>query len=78
MRTSQIVYETEAEAEIKATDSVTAELLADAVDQRAGGMGLLRAQRHLTGETLKRHGLLVAERLRTRLQELRTQSASSQ
>jgi hypothetical protein len=36
MAASQIVSETEAEAEIKATDSVTAELLADAVDQRAG------------------------------------------
>ena len=36
MGTSQIVYETEAEAKINPTDSVTAALLADAVDERAG------------------------------------------
>jgi len=40
LATDSYAFVGSAEAEMKATDSVTGELLAEAVDQRAGGMGL--------------------------------------
>jgi Protein of unknown function (DUF3313) len=43
MATDSYAFVGSAEAEMKATDSVSGELLAEAVDQRAGGMGLKSA-----------------------------------
>ena len=43
MATDSYAFVGSAEAEMKATDSVTGELLAEAVDRRAGGMGLKSA-----------------------------------
>ena len=43
LATDSYAFVGSAEAEMKATDSVTGELLAEAVDQRAGGMGLKSA-----------------------------------
>ena len=43
MATDSYAFVGSAEAEMKASDSVSGQLLAEAVDQRAGGMGLKRA-----------------------------------
>ena len=43
MATDSYAFVGSAEAEMKATDSVSGEILAEAVDQRAGGMGLKSA-----------------------------------
>jgi hypothetical protein len=43
LATDSYAFVGSAEAEMKATDSVTGEVLAEAVDQRAGGMGLKSA-----------------------------------
>jgi Protein of unknown function (DUF3313) len=43
LATDSYAFVGSAEAQMKATDSVTGELLAEAVDQRAGGMGLKSA-----------------------------------
>ena len=43
LATDSYAFVGSAEAEMKVTDSVSGELLAEAVDQRAGGMGLKSA-----------------------------------
>jgi Protein of unknown function (DUF3313) len=62
MATDSYAFTGSAEAE-KATDSVSGELLAEAVDQRAGGM-VSRAQRNLSGAMLKTPLIIGQRRLR--------------
>ncbi len=51
LATGSYAFAGSAEAEMKATDSVTGELLAGAVDQRAGGLGLKSAASFQWGDT---------------------------
>jgi hypothetical protein len=51
LATGSYAFVGSAEAEMKATDSVTGELLAGAVDQRAGGMGLKGAASFQWGDS---------------------------
>lgn len=51
LATGSYVFVRSAEAEMKATDSVSGDLLAEAVDQRAGGMGMKSAASFQWGDT---------------------------
>lgn len=77
LATKSYAFVGSAEAEMKATDSVSGELLAEAVDQRAGGMGLKGAASFEWGDTQNAMDYW-AERIPQRFQELKTQSASNQ
>jgi hypothetical protein len=76
MATDSYAFAGSAEAEMKATDSVTGALLAEAVDQRAGGMGLKSAASFQWGDAQNAMDYW-AEKIPQRLQQLKTQSASS-
>lgn len=51
LATGSYAFVGSAEAEMKATDSITGEMLAGAVDQRAGGMGIKGAESFKWGDT---------------------------
>ena len=51
LATGSYAFVGSAEAEMKATDSITGEMLAGAVDQRAGGMGIKGAESFQWGDT---------------------------
>lgn len=69
LATGSYAFVGSAEAEMKATDSTTGELLAGAVDQRAGGMGLKGAASFQWGDTENAMDYW-ARRTTTRLVEL--------
>jgi Protein of unknown function (DUF3313) len=77
MVTDSYAFVGSAEAEMKATDSVSNELLAEAVDQRAGGMGLKGAASFKWGDAQNAMDYW-AEKIPQRLQQLKTQNASGQ
>lgn len=77
MATDSYAFAGSAEAEMKATDSVNGELLAEAVDQRAGGMGLKSAASFEWGDAQNAMDYW-SEKIAQRFQELKTQTASSQ
>jgi hypothetical protein len=77
MATDSYAFVGSAEAEMKATDSVSGELLAEAVDQRAGGMGLKAAASFKWGDAENAMDYW-AQRIPQRFQELKTQTASNQ
>jgi hypothetical protein len=77
MATDSYAFAGSAEAEMKATDSVTGELLAEAVDQRAGGMGLKSAASFKWGDAQNAMDYW-SEKITQRFQELKTQTASTQ
>jgi hypothetical protein len=77
MATDSYAFVGSAEAEFKATDSVSNELLAEAVDQRAGGLGLKGAASFKWGDAQNAMDYW-AQRIPQRFQELKTQSASNQ
>jgi hypothetical protein len=77
MATDSYAFAGSAEAEMKATDSVTGELLAEAVDQRAGGMGLKSAASFKWGDAQNAMDYW-SEKIAQRFQELKTQAASTQ
>jgi hypothetical protein len=77
MATDSYAFAGSAEAEMKATDSVSGELLAEAVDQRAGGMGLKSAASFQWGDAQNAMDYW-AEKIAQRFQELKTQTASTQ
>jgi Protein of unknown function (DUF3313) len=77
MATDSYAFAGSAEAEMKATDSVSGELLAEAVDQRAGGMGLKSAASFKWGDAQNAMDYW-SETITQRFQELKTQTASSQ
>ena len=60
MATDSYAFVGSAEAEMKMTDSVTGQVLGEAVDQRAGGMGIERSFIPM-GRRAERDGLLVTE-----------------
>jgi hypothetical protein len=77
MATDSYAFVGSAEAEMKATDSVTGELLAEAVDQRAGGLGLKGAASFKWGDAQNAMDYW-AEKIPQRFQGLKTQTALSQ
>jgi hypothetical protein len=77
MATDSYAFVGSAEAEMKATDSASGELLAEAVDQRAGGMGLKGAASFKWGDAQNAMDYW-AERIPQRFQELKAQTASNQ
>jgi hypothetical protein len=77
MATGSYAFVGSAEAEMKATDSVSNELLAEAVDKRAGGLGLKSAASFKWGDAQNAMDYW-AQRIPQRFQELKAQSASNQ
>ncbi len=77
LATDSYAFVGSAEAEMKATDSVSGELLAEAVDKRAGGMGIKGAASFQWGDAQNAMDYW-AQRIPQRLQELKAQSASNQ
>ena len=77
LATDSYAFVGSAEAEMKATDSLSGELLAEAVDKRAGGMGLKGAASFKWGDAQNAMDYW-AERIPQRLQELKTQAAANQ
>ncbi len=77
MVTGSYAFVGSAEAEMKLTDSVTSELLAEGLDQRAGGAGMKGAASFKWGDTQNAMDYW-AERVTTRLLQLqgKTQAAS--
>ena len=73
MATDSYAFVGSAEAEMKITDSVSGALLGEAVDQRAGGMGLKRAATFQWGDAQNAMDYW-AQRIPKRLTELREQS----
>jgi Protein of unknown function (DUF3313) len=71
LATGSYAFVGSAEAEMKASDSVTGELLAEAVDKRAGGLGLKSAASFRWGDAQNAMDYW-AERIPQRLQELKT------
>ena len=69
MVTGSYAFVGSAEAEMKATDSVTGEVLAAAVDKRAGGAGIKGAASFRWGDTQNAMDYW-AERISTRLEQL--------
>jgi hypothetical protein len=76
MATDSYAFVGSAEAEMKA-DSGSGELLAEAVDQRAGGLGLKGATSFRWGDAQNAMDYW-AQRIPQRFQELKTQTASNQ
>jgi hypothetical protein len=76
MATDSYAFVGSAEAEMKVSDSVSGALLAEAVDERAGGMGLKSAASFEWGDAQNAMDYW-AERIPQRLTELRGQSQSS-
>src|SRR5271170_5662183 len=74
MATDSYAFVGSAEAEMKATDSVTGELLAGAVDQRAGGMGLKAAASFQWGDAQNAMDYW-AQRIPNRILELQGKAA---
>ena len=72
LATNSYAFVGSAEAEMKATDSVTGELLAEAVDKRAGGMGIKGAASFQWGDAQNAMDYW-AERIPERLAELKSQ-----
>jgi Protein of unknown function (DUF3313) len=77
MATDSYAFAGSAEAAMKATDSSSGDLLAEAVDQRAGGMGLKSAASFKWGDAENAMDYW-AQKIPQRLQELKGQTASSQ
>jgi hypothetical protein len=77
MATDSYAFVGSAEAEMKATDSVSGDLLAEAVDQRAGGLGLKAAVSFQWGDAQNAMDYW-AQKIPQRFQQLKTQTASSQ
>ena len=76
MVTDSYAFVGSAEAEMKATDSVSGELLAEAVDQRAGGMGLKGAASFQWGDAQNSMDYW-SEQIPKRLAELKTGGATT-
>jgi hypothetical protein len=74
MATDSYAFVGSAEAEMKATDSVTGEFLAGAVDQRAGGMGLKAAASFQWGDAQNAMDYW-AQRIPNRILELQGKAA---
>jgi hypothetical protein len=74
MATDSYAFVGSAEAEMKATDSVTGEFLAGAVDQRAGGMGLKSAASFQWGDAQNAMDYW-AQRIPNRILELQGKAA---
>ena len=74
MATDSYAFVGSAEAEMKATDSVTGEFLAGAVDQRAGGMGLKSAASFEWGDAQNAMDYW-AQRIPNRILELQGKAA---
>ena len=72
LATNSYAFVGSAEAEMKATDSVTGELLAEAIDKRAGGMGIKGAASFQWGDAQNAMDYW-AERIPQRLTELKSQ-----
>jgi hypothetical protein len=73
MATDSYAFVGSAEAEMKVTDSVSGVVLAEAVDERAGGMGLKSAATFQWGDA--QNGMdYWAERIPKRLTQLREPS----
>jgi Protein of unknown function (DUF3313) len=77
LATGSYAFVGSAEAEMKATDSVTGELLAEAVDQRAGGMGLKGAASFKWGDAQNAMDYW-AQKITSRLLELQGRSVAAQ
>jgi Protein of unknown function (DUF3313) len=77
MATDSYAFVGSAEAEMKATDSVSGELLAEAVDQRAGGLGLKAAASFKWGDAQNAMDYW-AEKITQRFQQLQTRTTASQ
>ena len=75
LATDSYAFVGSAEAEMKATDSVTGEVLAEAVDQRAGGMGIKSAASFEWGDAQNAMDYW-AQRIPTRFLELQGKAAS--
>ena len=76
MATDSYAFVGSAEAEMKATDSVSGELLAAAVDQRAGGIGLKAAASFKWGDTQNAMDYW-AEKITQRFQQLKGQTTAA-
>jgi hypothetical protein len=76
MATDSYAFVGSAEAEMKATDSVTNEFLAGAVDQRAGGMGLKAAASFQWGDAQNAMDYW-AQRIPNRILELQGKTAAN-
>ena len=76
MATDSYAFVGSAEAEMKATDSVTGEFLAGAVDQRAGGMGLKSAASFQWGDAQNAMDYW-AQRIPNRILELQGKAAAN-
>ena len=75
LATNSYAFVGSAEAEMKATDSVTGALLAEAVDQRAGGMGLKGAASFQWGDAQNAMDYW-AEKIPNRILELQGKTAA--
>lgn len=76
MATDSYAFVGSAEAEMKATDSVTGEFLAGAVDQRAGGMGMKAAASFQWGDAQNAMDYW-AQRIPNRILELQGKAAAN-
>jgi len=76
LATDSYAFVGSAEAEMKATDSVSGEVLAEAVDQRAGGMGIKSAASFQWGDAQNAMDYW-AQRIPNRFLELQGKSAQS-
>ena len=77
LATKSYAFVGSAEAEMKAADSVTGEVLAEAVDKRAGGMEIKGAASFRWGDAQNAMDYW-AERIPQRLHELKAQTVSNQ
>jgi len=77
MATDSYAFVGSAEAEMKATDSVSGDLLAEAVDQRAGGMGLKSAASFKWGDAQNAMDYW-AQRIPERLHQLQSEGSTAQ
>ena len=77
MATDSYAFVGSAEAEMKATDSVRGDLLAEAVDQRAGGMGLKSAASFQWGDAQNAMDYW-AQATPQRLHQMQTGAATAQ
>jgi hypothetical protein len=76
MATDSYAFVGSAEAEMKATDSVSGDLLAEAVDQRAGGMGLKSAASFKWGDAQNSMDYW-AQRIPERLRQLQSEGSGT-
>ena len=75
LATDSYAFVGSAEAEMKMTDSVTGEVLGEAVDQRAGGMGLKSAASFQWGDAQNAMDYW-AEKIPNRISQLQGKSTS--